>query len=303
MELSGHFTIPSKSDVIELVGNDGVSSIEVVLKRDDLINPVISGNKWRKLKYNLESFFESGMKRLMTVGGAYSNHLVATAYVCKWLDIPCLGLIKTHAIDHHNPSLKDCLSYGMDLIPVGHNFKLDQIDDWLKEGDYWLPEGGSNNLGLKGMRHVVEEIGDDQYDFGFVSVGSGGTLGGLIRNNLPVDRLFGVSSFAVDRMKREIEQNFDIDGNSYDLIDASDICKFGRYSNQLVDYCDTFYHRFGIVLDPIYTSKMMMTIQRLLDEGFIPNGATVWALHTGGIQGWKGMKHRFEGQQLPSFSY
>ncbi len=278
-------------------------NIEVYIKRDDLIHPEISGNKWRKLKYNLSKIIHDKTSGIATVGGAYSNHLAATAQAASLLDMPCLGYVKCYELDVGNPTLQFCLEKGMRLERISR----DLTDDILKEkatqnGFDFVPEGGSNALGVRGVSELLKELPKDQmWDFIFTSVGSGGTIAGLATGLSAQTKLCGISSFPSPRITAMLNDRFSLSADRYEHFDQYRFGGFGKYEPVLIDFAERFYKEHGIVLDPIYTTKTMFGLYNLISSGWVFSGSRVLFLHTGGIQGWKGFSHRFQSRALPCF--
>ena len=277
-------------------------NIDFYMKRDDLLHPYVSGNKWRKLKYNLQSCKKQGIGAILTTGGAFSNHLSAVAAACKERGIRATGLVRTHRLDEQNPTLRFCLSRDMNLRQIHRNTSVEEMEAMAREMQaYWLPEGGSNVWGLKGAAEVVEEIyAELTPEYLFVSVGSGGTLAGIAQVLPSTCRLVGISSFVNARITKKLETEYGLKLANYSHIDDYRFGGFGKYRTELIDFAMRFYERCRIPLDPIYTVKTAWAILEMAKKGMIPSGSRVVMLHTGGLQGWKGFRYRFPKMpQLP----
>lgn len=278
-------------------------NIELFIKRDDLIHPDISGNKWRKLKYNLLKVKKAGSCGVATVGGAFSNHLVATSKAASLLGIPSLGYVKSHDLDEDNPSLGACRANGMQLELVSR----DASDEWLTQkaeakGFEFVPEGGSNLIGVKGMSELLEELPVElTWDYVFTSIGSGGTIAGLVNGFQSSTQLCGISSFSTERIEGLLEHRFGLLPDRYMHFDQYRLGGFGKYHPLLIEFADHFFMAHQIVLDPIYTAKTMYGLYDLISSGWILAGSRILFIHTGGIQGWRGFTHRFSDRPLPSF--
>ncbi len=252
-------------------------SVRLFLKRDDLIHPDLPGNKWRKLKYNLAAAREQGHDTLLTFGGAYSNHLRATAAAGHLFGFHTIGIVRGEEHLPLNPVLRFAVERGMKLSYVDRSaYRLKQPPP----GDYYLiPEGGTNSLAVKGVAELAAEL--DPYDYVCVAVGTGGTLAGLA-HGLKTGRALGFAVLkggeflndAVAELLPEPRDNWAIDTSFH----------FGGYAKrppELLAFVEDFRSRHGIALDPIYTGKMMYGIYALDARGFFAPGATVCAVITG----------------------
>jgi 1-aminocyclopropane-1-carboxylate deaminase/D-cysteine desulfhydrase-like pyridoxal-dependent ACC family enzyme len=279
-------------------------AIKLYIKRDDLLHPEVSGNKWRKLKYNLETCVSSGYDHLLTTGGAFSNHLSAAAAACNEREIKSIGVVRTHNLDFDNPTIKYCHEKGMRLELANRGMSKEELVIMAEnEGAYWLPEGGSNELGVEGASEVVSEIYQEiQPDYLFVSVGSGGTIAGISRSLPKTCQLCGVSSFHTDRMAMKLENDFDLSQADYVHFDEYAFGGFAKYRPELVDFAMSFFQEFKVPLDPVYTVKTVYAIFDLARRGDIAEGSKVVMIHTGGLQGWKGFQYRFPNMGSLPFS-
>lgn len=268
-----------------------VAAIDML--RLDLIDPVISGNKWYKLKYNLQYAGQKGYNTILTFGGAYSNHLIATAAAANEFGIKALGLVRGNDGGELNETLKQCAAYGMQLHFVSREDYVRKNDTaWLRSiaaqfGDpFIIPEGGANEQGRRGAGEIADLI-PKSYSHVAVSVGSGTTFIGL-RNALPVSQT--VLGFAPMKnglyLKDEIEP-FILPGQNtgWQLFDNWHFGGFGKWTDGLIEFMNAFYKTNGIPLDVVYTSKMMFGISDLFNQNFFPPEANVLCIHSGGLQG------------------
>ena len=277
---------------IERIFEHKYADYQIFMKRDDLIHPSISGNKWRKLKYNLSHFYDSNIKGITTVGGPFSNHLVALATSCFYLNVPCTGFVRGTRIDPKNPTLNWCQKMGMNLIPMyPDDYAKRQNSEILDEycdhhNHFYLPEGGSNEYAVKGCRELLDEIHFSP-DYVILPIGTGGTAAGLVKE-LKNSTLIGISPFKegkvnipwADIIDSPHEINYDYCMNGY-----------GRYHHKLVDYINSFWEQYKIPLDPIYNAKGMMALESFIHAGKLTKGSTIVYLHTGGLQGISGFNY------------
>ena len=290
--ISSELNLPSPIQTIT------VNDVEVSIKRDDLIHKDISGNKWRKLRLHLDRLDREGYEAIVTAGGAFSNHLAAVASLGELASLNTIGLVTHYEIDKGNPVLKECREKGMQLIPIG---RLDP-EDYLRahsvsEGQYYIPPGGADELGSRGMESLVEELGVKEFGSVVVGVGYGAMIKGLDRF-LPVEtRIIGVTSFASSRARADVEKSMGRLSGRVRFDDRFKAWGFGRYSIDMIEVATRFYEEYGIMLDPIYTVKVAALLESVVGDLDTP----ILMIHSGGVQGWKGFQYRFGDRALPSF--
>lgn len=266
----------------------------VDMLRLDLLHPVVSGNKWYKLKYNIEYAHKHGYKSVLTFGGAYSNHLVATAAAARAYGLRSIGIIRgLHAAGKLTPTLASCKEYGMELVFAERSeYGKKNNTDWLKQlaqqykDAFIIPEGGANVQGRKGIADITLQI-PDAYTHICVSVGSGTTMAGL-RNNLECNKqVYGYVPMKQGRyMTTEIENMLDEDNDSnWQLFDDWHFGGFGKWNDELIAFMNSFYTIHHIPLDIVYTGKMMFGVKEQLTAGLFPADAQILCIHTGGLQG------------------
>ena len=271
--------------------------VELFLKRDDLLHPIISGNKWRKLKYNLDRALTMETDTLVSMGGAYSNHLHALAYTGKALGLRTIGIIRGEQTEILNPTLIDMKNWGMTLRFVTRDdyrkFRSNILPEdfpGLESNVYWLPEGGANALALKGVGEIIAEI-DTHYEYLCVACGTGATLAGLI-NQIP-EKISVLGFPAIknsEYLKTEIESWLTCDNKNWQLINNYHFGGFAKVKPDLMLFIRDFQQQTGIKLEPIYTGKILFGIFDLIGKGFFKPGSRIIALHTGGLQGNRGFQ-------------
>lgn len=269
--------------------------VELRIKRDDLIHPIISGNKWRKLKYNLEDALLKGTDTLISMGGAYSNHLYALAYAGKALNLKTIGIIRGERPSPLTPTLQDMENWGMELRFISRSeyrllrhYKNWQALPGIEPHQYWLPEGGANPLALEGIGEIVNEI-DISYDVLCVACGTGATLAGLIRK---APKQKSVLGFAVTKNARYLESDvkslLTINCHNSEIFHDYHFGGFATLNSKLAMFIDDFEAKTLIPLEPVYTGKMLYGIYDLITQGRFTPGQSIIALHTGGLQGKRG---------------
>ena len=271
--------------------------VELWMKREDQNHPIVSGNKWRKLKYNLIEAKKQGHKNLLTFGGAYSNHIYAIAGAGKELDFETIGVIRGEEHAELNPTLSFAKAQGMHLHYMDRSTyrqkESEEVINLLKQvyGDFYLiPEGGTNELALKGCAELAEEI-DHDYDFLCCPVGTGGTLVGLIIGARGSGQLLGFSALKGDFLQKEVDNLLKKSTKIYNNWSITDQYGFGGYAKvkpELLKFMSEFEEKQGILLEPIYTGKMMYGIYEMVRAGKFKEGSKIVAIHTGGLQGRAG---------------
>ena len=283
--------------------------IELYIKRDDLIHPHISGNKYRKLKYNIQEAQKQNFKRLLTFGGAFSNHIASVASVGKEYGFNTIGVIRGEELVNkvkENPTLKFARSCGMQFKFISRSDYREKTKDSfiidLKEefGEFYLlPEGGTNDLAVKGCEEILTKD-DADFDFICCSIGTGGTISGLINSSSSGQQVLGFPALKGDFLKNEIVK-FANKAN-WKLVHDYHFGGYAKVSVELIEFINAFKKNTGIPLDPVYTGKMMFGIFDLMDKGFFPKGSKILALHTGGLQGIQGMNKLLTKKDLPILS-
>lgn len=273
--------------------------IELYIKRDDLIDTHISGNKWRKLKYNLVAAKKQGHHKLLTFGGAYSNHIYATAAAGSRWGFDTIGVIRGEAHQPLNPTLGFAKHCGMTLYYLDRTrYRQKDNAELLAElqhqfGDFYLlPEGGTNPLALRGCGEIVAELLQQTggaFDMVTTACGTGGTLAG-IANHLPTGKTalgFPVlknGDFLADNIRALLGAT---DRHNWQLYSGYHCGGYAKCPSWLENFMDTFTARHGITLDPIYTAKLFYGLYDLVTQQAFPPGTRIVALHTGGLQGCK----------------
>ena len=270
--------------------------VRLLVQREDLNDPYCMGNKWWKLRYNLIEAIRKKHNKVLTFGGAFSNHIVATASACNRMGLKSIGIIRGDSTDKLNPSLIRAQNDGMELFFVDRQIYRNKSNiDWKSiYGDHYLiPEGGTNELAVSSCE---EMISFKEFDMVCVPVGTGGTLSGIIRSLKPSQHAIGFSSlkgggFLNDEVKKYVDHsNWSIQFDYH----------FGGYAKinlELVSFMNEFKRDFSIQLDPVYTAKMFYGIFDMIKNEQIRSNSTILAVHTGGTQGIEGMKQRIQSKE------
>ncbi len=273
--------------------------IELWVKRDDLIHPVVSGNKYRKLAFLMSEFTDMGYRGILSFGGLHSNHIHALAWMCKEYGIPLTILIRSHHNHPQSPTLDDVRRWGTavrSLPPKEYRQKdtPNSLSLWEKEypGYLIIPEGGSHPKAPDGFQDLMQEIREElpDPDLFICPVGTGATLAGMIQFKNARQQVLGVSSLKSSAFHLELISKWGLD--QYPRWIVADQWHFGGYgqvTKALLVFLDQFEQDHGILLDPLYNGKAMYAFYQYVKFNLIPPGSQVVFLHTGGLQGWRGV--------------
>ena len=269
--------------------------VELWLKRDDLLHPIISGNKWRKLKYILNHALSLEKDTVVSMGGAYSNHLHALAYAGKMLGIKTVGFVRGEPAIALTPTLHDAKTWGMELRYVTRtDYRLlRQYKDFdslpnLTARQYWLPEGGAHSLALQGVAELVAEI-DIPYDTVCVACGTGTTLAGIVSAVPEQANVLGIAALKhADFLNADVQVLFTIPRYNWHIHQAYHFGGYAKTNAALLAFIEEFKFKTKISLEPVYTGKMMYALYDLLGQGYFKPGQRIVAIHTGGLQGNRG---------------
>jgi len=290
------------------------ANVELYVKRDDLIHPQFGGNKWRKLKYNLIHARENHFDTLLTFGGAWSNHIYATAAAGKHFGFNTIGLIRGEPHSPLNATLSFARKCGMQLHYVDRvRYRLKNEAAFLNDikqqfgNVYILPEGGSNTLALEGCKEIVQEISSElskPFDVICCASGTGATLAGLAlaieteKNTLQLptveQRAIGFSAlkggeFLVTEINNFLaSRNTDLSINNWHIETGFHFGGYAKINDELMHFMQEFQSRYNIALDAVYTAKMFYGLFELIKSGTFKPGTVIVAVHSGGLQGNKG---------------
>ena len=277
------------------------------MRREDLIHPFISGNKFRKLKYNLIQAKAENHDALLTFGGAFSNHIAATAFAGSEYGFKTIGIIRGEELEskiNENPTLKFAQECGMQFKFVTrdsyrHKADVNFIENLkLEFGNFYLiPEGGTNELAVQGCQEILSQK-DSEYDFVCCSVGTGGTISGLINSLFPHQKVLGFPALKGDFLNDEICKF--VQNKNWELITDYHFGGYGKVNAELITFINKFYSDNQIPLDPIYTGKMVFGVMHLINKNYFPEHSKILLIHTGGIQGIAGMNIKLKNKHLPT---
>lgn len=282
----------TQTPILEINTRDTAKTgIRLLIKREDQNHPFVSGNKWWKLKYNLEEALKIGQATVLTFGGAYSNHIYATAAAAYELGLKSIGIIRGEETKPLNHTLAFAESQGMMLQYVSREAYRQKTEEAFIQslrhqfGDFYLiPEGGTNELAAKGCAEFAAQLSAD-VDFNYLCLplGTGGTMAGMVEG-LESKKIIGFpvlkgATFLEDEITKYTSKH------NWQLMYDYHFGGYAKITKELTEFIDQFEKQFNIPLDPIYTSKMMFGVMDLIKKNFFEAGSTILVIHTGGLQG------------------
>lgn len=286
------------------------AKVKVFIRREDLIHPFVSGNKFRKLKYNLLQAAKENHHTLLTFGGAYSNHIAATAYAGKKSGFKTIGIIRGDELAskiNENPTLKFAQDCGMKFEFVSRQqYRMKESLDFIsklnkKYGPYYLvPEGGTNSYAIKGCEEILSNQ-DSIFDYICCAVGTGGTIAGISNSVIEKQKVLGFPSLKGDFLQKDI-CNFAKQDN-FSLISDYHFGGYGKVNEELIAFINSFYKENKIPLDPIYTGKMVFGVIDLINKNYFPENSKILLIHTGGTQGVEGMNIKLKNKKLQTIRF
>jgi len=282
------------------------NNISLVIKREDLIHPFVSGNKFRKLKYNLLQAKAENKQIVLTFGGAFSNHIAAVAYAGKEQGFKTIGIIRgDELLDQweENPTLKFAHENGMHFEFVSReDYRLKNEISFIEKlkqkfGDFYLvPEGGTNELAVKGCEEILTEE-DSDFNYVCCAVGTGGTISGLIKSAKENQKILGFPALKGDFLQDEI--CIFAKKDNWNLISDYHFGGYGKINLELIEFINSFFEETKVPLDPIYTGKMVFGVIDLIHKDYFPENSKILLIHTGGLQGIEGMNLKLKQKKLP----
>ena len=279
--------------------------IELYIKREDEIHPFVSGNKFRKLKYNIQEAKKTNKNTLLTFGGAFSNHIVATAVAGYLTDFKTIGVIRGEELGldvtetlSKNTTLKNSYEHNMQFEFVSRELYRKKLEDSfinnLKEkyGDFYLiPEGGTNYLAIKGCEEILT-VSDAKFDYICCAVGTGGTISGVINASSKHQKVIGFPALKGDFLFDDIKKL--TSKSNWSLQTNYHFGGYAKYTDELIRFINDFNKDTGVLLDPIYTVKMIFGILDMIKKNQFKKGSKILAIHTGGIKGIEGFNQKLK---------
>ena len=298
----------STNQKIQIVLPNG---IELFIKREDKLHPIISGNKFRKLKYNIEEAKRLNQTTLLTFGGAFSNHILAVAGAGAEFGFKTIGVIRGEELEskiQENPTLVKAQELGMQFYFVSRTAYRDKEEPSFishlheKYGNFYLvPEGGTNNLAIKGCEEILTDADKEYFTHITCAVGTGGTISGLINSLTEKQQIIGFSSLK-GAFLSEVIRNF-VSKTNWSINDSYHFGGYGKVTDELIQFLNSFYSQTAIPLDPVYTGKMVFGVLDLIEKGYFPENSKILMIHTGGLQGIKGMNFALQNKNKEIIRY
>lgn len=278
--------------------------VELWIKREDQIHEFVSGNKFRKLKYNIAEAKQQQKQTVLTFGGAFSNHIVATAVASNLSGLKSIGIIRGEELKNNlekhlkeNKTLGIAFENSMQFEFITRTeFRRKNNEDFLDElrekfGDFYLiPEGGTNQLAVKGCEEILMAK-DEKFNYICTAVGTGGTIAGVINSVKNNQKVIGFSAlkgaFLAEEIKKLVPKK-----NNWSLQNNYHFGGYAKYNDELISFINQFNLKNNILLDPIYTAKMLFGIIDLIKNNYFAKGTKILAIHTGGLQGITGVNQQ-----------
>ena len=275
------------------------NEIEVFIKRLDLIDPFISGNKLFKLKHNVDRALLEKKNMLITFGGAFSNHILATAAYAKKKNIDCLAIVRGEEYFELNPLLTLAKEYGMKFCFVSrkeyskrndNNYLSELIRKYKKA--FIVPEGGNNKLGVLGAEEILETQ-DKSFDYIICPIGTGATLSGIVNSSNKTQKVIGINCiYSAKDINKNISQK--TNKNNWEIINEFNFGGFAKFDNLLTEYLKKFKLNYKITLDLNYTTKMFFGFEKLIERRYFQRKSKVLLIHTGGTYGNLGFNYLYD---------
>jgi 1-aminocyclopropane-1-carboxylate deaminase len=276
----------------------------VDLLRLDLLHPVVSGNKFYKLRFYIAAAIENGVSKVASFGGPYSNHIVALAFTAKEAGLNSIGYIRTNADEPMTPSLKEAKAYGMELVYLGRtDFQTKKASilelSATKSDTYFIDEGGYGTIGAKGAASILTENDTAHYNYIVCAVGTGTMLAGCINAASPNQKIIGIpvlknegsieneiNALLIDKNDPNYDSSNDkINSHSYTLLHQFHQGGYAKTNPKMIDFMNRLWDTEKIPTDIVYTSKLLFGVEQLIQENYFEKDASILVIHSGGLQG------------------
>ena len=266
--------------------------VAICIKRLDLVHPQISGNKFFKLKYNFLAAQNHGFNKVITFGGAYSNHIAATAFAAHQFGFKSVGIIRGEELQYRalNPTLATAQHFGMQLKFISRErYREKSSPVFLQQlaqdypDHYIIPEGGTNQLAIQGCTEILSDFDRQHFDIICCAVGTGGTITGLIESSAEHQQLLGFSALKGDFLHHDVASL--TSKRNWKITDAYCCGGYAKTTTELLSFIQHFEHRYDIPLEHVYTGKMLYGIFNLIEQGLIQPQQRLLIIHSGGLQG------------------
>lgn len=266
-------------------------SLNASVLRLDMVHPVISGNKWYKLKEYLKEAREQNKTTIVTFGGAFSNHIVATAAACNRFGFKSIGIIRGELPKILSNTLQDAIDLGMQLFFLSREeYKKKSIPQELydtheKDPLYFVNEGGFGHLGMLGAASIINEADTSDYTHIITAVGTGTTMAGLLKVSLPHQEIIGISVMKNNFSHTSAVEQMVPDKHNFQILHDFHFGGYAKYTSELLDFMNQWYQQTGIPSDFVYTGKLFNAFENLVSQNFFPRDSNILLIHSGGLQG------------------
>ena len=287
-------------------------SQKVDLLRLDSLHPIVSGNKFYKLRFYIAAAIQNGYSTVVSFGGPYSNHIVALAFTAREAKLKSIGYIRTNADEPMTPSLAEAKAYGMELVYLGRtDFQTKKASilelSAAKSDTYFIDEGGYGAIGAKGAATILSENNTAHYDYIICAVGTGTMLAGCINAASPNQKIIGIpvlknegsieseiNALLIDKNDPSNDPNYDstndsnndkIKRNSYTLLHQFHQGGYAKTNPMMIDFMNRLWDTEKIPTDIVYTSKLLFGVEQLIQENYFEKDASILVIHSGGLQG------------------
>jgi len=280
------------------------TSQKVDVLRLDVLHPIVSGNKFYKLRFYIAAAIENGVSTVASFGGPYSNHIVALAYTAKEAGLKSIGYIRTNEDEPITPSMAEAKGYGMELVYLGRTDfqtkKASILETKNAKSDmYLIDEGGYGTIGAKGAATILSENETAHYDYIVCAVGTGTMLAGIAHAALPHQKIIGIpvlknegsieaeiNSLLLDKNDLNYDSNnYNKNSNSYTLLHQFHQGGYAKTNPMMLDFMNRLWDAEKIPTDIVYTSKLLFAIEQLIQENYFEKDASILVIHSGGLQG------------------
>jgi 1-aminocyclopropane-1-carboxylate deaminase len=267
--------------------NFSPQNISISILRLDKVHELISGNKWFKLRYYLEEAKRLNKQRLVTAGGNWSNHILATAAAANLHGFRSQGIIRGEKSAQLSEVLKKATELGMELQFTGRSefSRLGTSTVIQNEKDYFIPMGGYGPTGAKGAATILDITGVNRFTHFICAVGTGTMLAGIVNKIRQDQKAAGIAVLKAGNDLEEGIKRLLVTENSFDLVHDFHFGGYGKYTNELIDFMNDFYAGTGIPSDFVYTGKLFFAVTALARKGYFPGGSRVLVIHSGGLWG------------------
>jgi D-cysteine desulfhydrase len=282
--------------VVQPLNDDLLQQKHVIMEvlRLDRIHPVISGNKWFKLKYHIQEALQQNKKGILTFGGAWSNHLVATALACQQAGLASIGIIRGEQPFVLSATLQEVQAYQMQLQFIARTAYSDEatIIPLLQEkypDHYIVPQGGQSHLGVLGAAEILQLTQIKSYSHVSCATGTGTMLAGLVHAALPHQQVIGICSLKMPAAENNSLNTFikpyAANGKQYTIFYDYHFGGYARKTSELIRFMNTIYQKHDLPTDFVYTGKLLFGMMQLVQNDYFQPGSRILIVHSGGLQG------------------